>query len=244
MIDKQVKNICLYFLFIFFVSVVLARAENLFEGVYIKIALDEDRYVQFDFEKETPHNKYLAHTVSNLINAVFSVDMVSSEYYSEKISYKKISDFNIKVIEFDPIFNDRFKHILWIYKDGRIYKQEVYDLSGKLLYSYQFKTNRVKKRIFNHKVSGGYYLYKGFKLVYKGVNRDGEKQISFTDGLNSFSVFWKKSNNKTVPIKRILLGNYMLRKNFGNYLVTVVGTIPYFEMEKVVNYLIKKEVIR
>ncbi|MGA1861596.1 hypothetical protein OWM07_01735 [Deferribacter thermophilus] len=239
------KSKILYIVFLFLLlSYSYSFSFEEIEGVYIKIALDENRYLQLDLEKKNPHNRYLSHTVSSLIKSTFSIKSISTEYYSEKVSTVKNNHIEIKIYHFDPIFNDRFKHILWIYEDGRLYKQEVYDLSDKLLYSYEFKTNNVKKIPPKSEINGGFYFYKGFKLVYSGKNNEDENQLLFSDGLNNFSVFWKKHLCDFTPLRRIIFGNYMLRKCIDDFLVTVVGTIPYFEMEKVVKYLIKKEVIK
>ncbi|KAA0259226.1 hypothetical protein FHQ18_01885 [Deferribacter autotrophicus] len=230
---------------IFSISIKIGYAKTHIEGVSIKIALDEHHYITLDFEKETYKEKYLKNTVVNLVNDFFDAGAISSEYYSEKMSFKKIGDSQYRIYEYYSVFNDRFNHVIWTYKDNRIFKHEVYDLSKKLLYSYTFnllRSNEFVKR--SKRVCSGCYFYKGFKLIYKGKNVEGENQLLFTDGLNSFSVFWKKGEREVQTVRRIVLGNYMLREYLNGYIFTVVGTIPYFEMENIIKYLIKKEVIK
>ncbi|MGA1845968.1 hypothetical protein [Deferribacter abyssi] len=241
LIDYRLFIITLFFI----ILVKNGYTDTNLEAVSIKIALDEHHYITLDFERETYKERYLKNTVVNLVNDYFDVSSISNEYYSEKMSLKKKGDLQFRVYEYTSVFNDRFNHVIWTYKDNRIFKHEVYDLSNKLLYSYTvnlLKTDKLIKKPTKDCI--GCYFYKGFKLVYNGKNPEGENQLFFSDGLNSFSVFWKKGVKEVQTIRKIVLGNYMFRSYYRGYIFTVVGTIPYFEMENVVKYLIKKEVIK
>jgi sigma-E factor negative regulatory protein RseB len=141
---------------------------------------------------------------------------------------------------------DRFRHVLLVdEKWDQILRREVYDPDGKLIYAYSFedRDGELKPVIERPQpaLSAGRDEFPGFRAVFKKELDDGTIQTLYSDGLNKFSVFISKTEAQIKDSARILYGNYVYRKKVGDILYTVVGTIPFPQMEKVVARLAFKE---
>lgn len=156
----------------------------------------------------------------------------------------------IIVYELNPTFNDRFKHVIWVTENNVIVRKEVYDLKGKLMFSYGYvdeipdiKKRRLenKKKSYDNDICSEVTEFRGFKVIGCRYIDDNTKHVVYSDGLNKFSVFIDENNGKTIDKKKVVLGNYVYRKSIGNKVYTAVGLIPFDTMDMVIKYINDKE---
>jgi sigma-E factor negative regulatory protein RseB len=148
--------------------------------------------------------------------------------------------------DFVPVLPDRFRHVVLVdEKWDHILRREVYDTHNKLIYAYSYEDRVDEPAPFVEKPSFTKYQHReefpGFKRIFKRELEDGTVHSLYSDGLNRFSVFVKKTELNLEDSSRIIYGNYVYRKKIGETLYTVVGTIPFPQMEKVVSRLTSKE---
>jgi sigma-E factor negative regulatory protein RseB len=215
--------------------------------VFFKIAVDERAYSSFLLENLGDGQSVLHSLASRLKEKHLELDKIEKDYYNIKIEYgMKYNGLDVVQYDIAPLLPDRFRHVLLVdAKSDHILRREVYDTEGKLIYAYSFEDkndelkpviNRPELNLFQERNQ-----FPGFKPVFKKELHDGTMQTLYSDGLNKFSVFVKTTEHDIGESSRILYGNYVYRKKIGDSLYTVVGTIPFPQMEKVVSRLAFKE---
>jgi len=218
------------------------------EQVYFKIAVNENDYSTFLTDRISTQKETLQLLASKMRQEVFHPQHLNKKFYDVKVS-KAIKYFDRDVVQYDiiPIFNDRFRHVVMVdEKNGLVIRKEVYDNNDKLVFSFTC-LDEVESGLPPQKAThiANPHLndfYNGFFLVSDRKLKDGTKHILLSDGLNKFSVFRKKvSSNELIEDKRILYGNYIYRKVVGKELFTVVGTLPFKEMELFIDNIVKLE---
>ncbi|MDY6820806.1 MAG: hypothetical protein SVN78_04195 [Deferribacterota bacterium] len=209
--------------------------------------INNQNYYQdiIDYKLDLLGNK-IQFLASKLVRDSIDLDKISSDFYQINIYYNvELFDKEVSKYVFYPLLNDRFRHIIWTYKE-RIVKEEVYDLFGKLLYTYSFinlenidKLNvySLKKKIYCKKLILPHY--NGFKVIYAKCDKN-QRHIVYSDGLNKFSFFRQHYMLDIPEEERIVFGNYVYSVKKNNHLYLVVGTIPFREMHKIVNKYIKE----
>lgn len=214
--------------------------------LYFKIALDEQTYyenVLSDFDSVDNKLQYLA---VKLIEKTLDLEDIDSDYYQINIYYNvRFLDDNLNVYNFVPVFNDRFRHVVWV-KDNLVIREEVYDLFDKLLYYYVFlnyddskeKIKKIYRKVQVDTVPVSYY--KGFNAIYIKTENN-IMHVLYSDGLNRFSIFKKKYKKKILEENRLIFGNYVYRITEKGYIYAVIGTVPFNEMKRFLNIYIKKE---
>lgn len=233
----------------FLIFVLVPAAAFCEPQLYFRIAVDEVGYKTFLLEKMKQEQNKLSLMAMRLENPYFEMDSVNNKYYSVSVKTGlKFNNRSVTQYEIIPKNHDRFKHIILVDDvDGIAVSREMYDLNNKLIYSYGH-VNHVEvirkqkasdgRSIFNEKNA----VYQGFVPVLKNVLKDGTRQVFFSDGLNRFSVFIKENYKGIIVEKKIINGNYVFRKNSEGSLYTVVGTVPFTEMERIVDSFGKLEV--
>lgn len=227
-------------------------------GIFIKIAVDNSHYSSLVIQK--PENlkgkfKFFTHKINE---NTFNFTKIRRDFYQVNIKYgMTYMKVPIKIYELNPAFNDRFIHILWVVDDF-IIRREIYNLNKKLMSAHGYVDGlpdiiieRKKKQLSHGEkyLSANFDLapfeYRGFKVMYAKKSMDGIKHILFSDGLNKFSVFVQKIPVDYVEgvseVKRIIMGNNIMRGKINNELFTVVGTIPFTEMQEVMSFVEKKK---
>lgn len=227
------------------------------EQVYFKIAVNENDYSTFLTERRRTRKKTLQYLATKMRQYVFHPGSLNRDYYTVTEN-RGIKYFDRDVVQYDitPVKHDRFRHVLLVdQKKDVVIRKEVYDTNGKLVFSFTSLDRESTEHVddadshpdpdsdavhiaaasVHHDAFNGYFVTADREL------KDGTKHISFSDGLNRFSIFRKKINTEPTEQKRILYGNYIYRKKVGKELFTVVGTIPFEEMDDLINNIVKLE---
>lgn len=208
--------------------------------IFFKIAVDERSYSSFLVEEMYEGHSTLHTLALRLKENHIQVDKIQKDFYNVKAEFGiKYNGRSATQYDFSPLLPDRFRHVVLVDEEWeQLLRREVYDNNGKLLYAYSFEDSRdsLKPMLETPKPSffTGRDEFPGFKAVFKKVLDDGTIHVMYADGLNRFSVFISQTNADIKDSARILYGNYVYRKKIGNTLYTVVGTIPFAQMEKVV----------
>ncbi|WP_022851859.1 MucB/RseB C-terminal domain-containing protein [Limisalsivibrio acetivorans] len=208
--------------------------------VYFKIAVDEEAYTSFLLDNLENRQSKLHTLASRLKESFFELKRVRKEFYNIYIQYGlKYNNRTVVQYELEPTVKDRFRHVIVVDEAHKtVLRREVYDTSGRLVYAYSFEGNNDVHRPDAPKHASISYeeddTLLGFGTVFRRTFKDGSSHYLFSDGLNKFSVFTKKTELELEDNKRVLYGNYVLRKKSGDLLYTVVGTIPFEQMEKVI----------
>jgi len=226
------------FLILFLVPAVIWAESQIF----FRIAINESGYNTFLTEKYRAKQTKQQLMAMMLENPYFHPENLNRKFY--KINIVKGVKYRNRIVtqyEIVPRFNDRFRHVVLIDDIDQIALQrEMFDLKGKLIYAYghvnytpKKENNKARPPRPVEKVLGE--EYKGFKPVYKNTLKDGSRQTLYTDGINRFS-FFEKDIKKDIPtVERIINGNYFYRKQFGDVLYTVVGTVPFTMMNQIID---------
>lgn len=215
-------------------------------SLYFKISIDGQSYyenVLFDINSVDDKLHYLA---VKLIEKTFNIEDINSDFYQINIYYN-VSYLNSHVDMYNimPLFNDRFRHVVWV-RDNYVVREEVYDLSDRLLYAFAFlnyddkeeKVKKIYRKIQIDSVPLAYY--KGFYAIYRKY-ANNVLQVIYSDGLNNFSFFKKKYKKVIQEENKIVFANYVYRTSKNGYIYAVVGTVPFNEMKRFVKAYIKKE---
>lgn len=221
------------------------------EQVYFKIAVNNKDYTTFLTDRTSIQKSTLQYLAAKMRQPFFHPENVNGKYYRVKES-SGIKYFGRDVVQYDviPINNDRFRNIYLVDdKTGGVIRKEVYDTNGKLVYAFTSLDKDAGETLpqavhASVKPMSG-EVFKGYYLIVDRMLKDGTRHMGFTDGVNGFSVFTKKltgeNNGELKDEKKILYGNYVYRKRVGKELFTVVGTVPFREMELLVENIAKLE---
>jgi len=241
------RNILLFILAV----LCLSNTSYSYDSIYINIAINDKNYKQIIL-KDNHNVNNLKFRSLRLAEDTFNINTFKSEFYQINIK-KNIKIFNKKIsyFEISPVMNDRFKHILWLYKNNIIVRHEIYDLKNSLLYSSGYLNNfpEHKKKIINitkksKNTNNELDRYKGFFLIYESTLDNYIKHMLYSDGLNRFSLFVKKVYDENTDYQKIMFGNYVLSKKYRDKLYIIIGTIPYEQMQGFLKqYISKKEEI-
>jgi len=216
------------------------------EQVYFKIAVNENDYSTFLTDRISTKKKTLQYLATKMRQPYFNPELINRRYYDVEVS-SGIKYFDVNVVQYNviPLNDDRFRHLLMVdQRDGVVIRKEVYDTDGKLVFAFTSLDRMVEDKLPEAVRASKEPLteaFKGYFLTHDKVLKDGTRHMSFSDGLNKFSVFRKKSDIELNTMKRILYGNYVYRKSVGNELFTVVGTLPFNEMERLVENIANLE---
>lgn len=216
------------------------------EQVYFKIAVNENDYSTFLTDRISTKKSTLQYLATRMRQPSFHPERLDRNYYEVRES-RGIKYFEKNVVQYDviPIYDDRFRHLLMVDEiEGVVIRKEVYDVNGKLVFAFtslERTAEETKPELQRTSVEPIAKAFKGYSVMGERVLKDGTKHISFSDGLNRFSVFRKKIQTETADQKRILYGNYVMRKSVGKELFTVVGTLPFKEMELLIENIVKLE---
>ncbi|ADR18865.1 MucB/RseB C-terminal domain-containing protein [Calditerrivibrio nitroreducens] len=214
------------------------------ETFFVKIALNENSYITLNFNSLDDINidtrvKFIARMIRE---PFIDINAISKDYYNIKVKEGFKQDNKIITqYELIPIKKDRFSQIINT-SGNLIVRREVYDTNNKLMYSYGY-TEKIpdiqptKKDLKEVNLEKDTLIYKGFqgKLIKK--LEDGTIHYIFNDGLNKFSLFIRKNLNDVQTTKSLIYGNYLLSKKIDNIQYTVIGTIPFEEMEKFLSHI-------
>lgn len=217
------------------------------EQVYFKIAVNENDYSTFLTDRISTKQQTMQYLASKMRQPFFEPELISRKYY-KILESRGIKYFDVDVVQYDvvPIENDRFRHILMVdEQSGVVIRKEVYDTEGKLVFAFtsldRDQKNDVVPDAERISQEPPVESFKGYFLAYDKILKDGTRHMSFTDGLNKFSIFRKKSDIELNVQKRIIYGNYVYRKNIDHELFTVVGTLPFDEMDRLVENIANLE---
>lgn len=213
------------------------------EQVYFKIAINGNTYSTFLNDSvgiEKPTASYLA---SKMREMQFRPSDVDKAYYNISGVYQlRFAGRNVTQYDIRPKSGDRFRQVIMVdNSDGDVVHKDVYDVSGRLVFSFtsidpighEEKPSVQEAPAMSPPRKTP--CLKGFCVVGARMLRDGTKHIMLSDGLNKFSIFAKKLSLDVPPSKRIMYGNYVMRKKVGDNLFTVVGTVPFNEMEYMID---------
>jgi len=224
----------------------LAYVGNASEQVYFKIAVDENDYSTFLTDTISTNKTTLQYLATKMRQPFFKPESINPNYYHIKVN-RGIKYFDKDVVQYDviPIFADRFHHVLLVdEKDGVVIRKEIYDTDGKLVFAFTNLDREVEEapaKTLKTNSQPPVDAFKGYFLVSDHMLKDGTQHMVFFDGLNKFSVFKNKSDTELITQKRILYGNYLYRETVDGELFTIVGTIPFSEMELLVKNIAKLE---
>jgi len=185
-------------------------------SLYFKVSIDGQSYyenVLFDINCVDDKLQYVA---VKLIEKSLNIEDINSDFYQINIYYN-VNYLNsyLDMYDITPLFNDRFKHILWV-KDNFVVREEVYDFSDRLLYAYAFlnydDTVEQIRKIYRKKQINSVPLpyYKGFYAIYSRYENN-ILQIIYSDGLNSFSFFKRRYKKVIQEDNKIVFANYVYR---------------------------------
>jgi len=220
---------------------VLAVASAAFaaEQVYFKIAVNENEYATFLTDRISTKKSILQYLALNMRQPFFKPESIDKDYYEIQVN-RGIKFFDKDVVQYNviPLKHDRFRHVMLVdEKDDIVIRKEVYDNDGKLVFSF---TN-LERSVMDQPPQAGHAsvkeiqpAFKGYFLVMDKKLEDGTKHQIFSDGLNRFSVFRKKTDIELPTVERILYGNYIYRESVGRNLYTIVGSLPFSEMKLLV----------
>jgi sigma-E factor negative regulatory protein RseB len=224
-------------------------------GVFVKIAIDSKHYSSLIVTKPENLKGKFRFIARKIKENTFDFTKVNKDFYQINIKQNiNYLEKPIKIYQIKPAFNDRFIHVIWVVDDV-IVRREVYNLNKKLFLAYGY-IDTLPEIVYQKKTiikqSNEKYLkenfdifpheYKGFKILRSKKSHPGLKHFLFTDGLNSFSVFIQVSRNIDQQVlnkatTRIIMGNNILREKSNNKIYTIVGTIPFEEMKKIIAYI-------
>lgn len=219
------------------------------EQIYFKIAVNDSSYSSFISDRISIEKSPMTYMATRMREQFFSVTDIDKAYYDitivQSMAYggKNVTQYDVK-----PKYNDRFRQVLIVdLSDGSVIHKDVYDTTGKLVFSFtSLESSKNAKPAQKDAVSvlseAKSMCVKGFCLVGERMMKDGTKHIMLSDGLNKFSVFKKKISSDVSPSKKLVYGNYVMRKKQGDYLYTIVGTVPFSEMEYMVENFASLEV--
>jgi len=218
------------------------------DRIFFKIAVDDSHYSTFEFSEIENINKNLHFIFSRYQDLFFDINNAKKEFYNiRKKPDIKFNGKSVNVYELFSVLKDRFSQTLWL-SENFVVRKEVYDLKGKLMYAYGHAADVPDKHNFEFSdetnVSRSDYselTYKGFDVKYIKRLKNGAVHILYDDGVNTFSVFITVPAVMKEQVKRIILGNYVYSVNYDNATYTVVGTIPYNEMDNVIKFISNKK---
>jgi len=217
-----------------------------FEQVYFKIAVNEKDYSTFLTDRISTKKTTMHYLASKMRQPFFYPERLNREFYDVREMHG-IKYFDKDVVQYNviPVKKDRFRHVLMVdIQEGVVIRKEIYDTDGKLVFAFTSLDRTVREAVPEARKASVKPIseaFKGYYLVSERELKDGTKHLSFTDGLNRFSVFRKKYDAELIDQKRILYGNYIYRKTVDKELFTVVGTLPFREMELLVENIVKLE---
>lgn len=212
------------------------------DKIYFKIAVDDSSYANFEAsDSGDPANK-LHFVLGKFQDNIFNLNDVKKEFYNIiKRTGIKFNGKDVAVFELNPVFKDRFVHSIWVYGKENVVRREVYNNKGKLMYAFGH-ASEVPDVIYrkNPEIMGKVdspITYKGFDLKFIKDIQNGAKHMLFSDGINNFSVFITRPALDKPTQRKIVFGNNVFLENFDNVTYTVVGGLPFSEMENVVKYI-------
>lgn len=222
---------------------VSARAACAGTEIFFKIAINDDSYQSFVVSDYAMRHSKLHLLATRMRQRFFDPASLSREFYQVTIREGfTLLGRDVRQYDLSPVLKDRFRHVLWVTTDTNlIVRREVYDLSDKLIFTYGY-VHDLPAYADNTPVSSpesrGGDVYKGFAQIEEKETEAGTDHQLFSDGLNKFSVFLRpRTAEADILEKKIVYGNYVLRGAKGSTEYTVVGTIPFAEMEVWVNRL-------
>ena len=235
----------LCFLILFIISILLDVAFA--EKIFFKIAVDDKHYSIFEYSDTNNIVDEIHFVLGKFQTNIFELNKIKKDFYNIlKRPDIKYDGKKLNVYELSPILKDRFVNVLWVC-ENLVVRKEVYDLNGKLLYSYghslsipdNFNDIFVKNSEVQEHMDNNTITYKGFDLKLLKKLDNNSLHMLFSDGLNNFSIFITTPPINSSEIKKIVFGNYVFSKNYDNSTYTVVGTIPFEEMENAINFVKK-----
>lgn len=233
-------------LFLLFCLLTVSYTGYASEQVYFKIAVNENDYSTFLTDRTSTQKSTLYYLATRMREFAFHPEQVNSDYYTltEKTG---IRYFDRHVVQYDikPLLNDRFHHVLLVDEvRGNVIRKEIYDNNEKLVFAYTSldADNTEHPELTHTSIPEDMpEAFKGYHVTMDRKLQDGTKHTGFSDGINRFSVFRKKTDIELNDQKRILYGNYVYRKRVGKELFIVVGTLPFGEMELLIENIVKLE---
>lgn len=221
------------------------------DSVFVKISVDGNSHITINYKNIEDINladKRIKFIAKMIRENFFDINQISKDYYNI-VTRDGIKIYNklLKQIELTPIKNDRFSHIITV-QGNLIVRREVYDTKNNLLYAYGFtdyipdiQPTPVPVDSKDVSLEKDNIFYKGFKGKLIKKLEDGTIHYIFSDGLNKFSIFIKKNEKSNNMVKTIAYGNYLLSKNVDSIQYTLIGTIPFEEMENFITHITTKE---
>lgn len=184
--------------------------------------------------------------VKKLLGAEFSLADVSRDFYQIKITpgVMFFGD-NLTQYNIESISNDRFSHIVWVNKWGKLIKTEVYDMKKRLVFAFGVvdldkegnKSSPTDQKARKLKRITDTPFYKGFYHAFTKKKANDVLHLVFIDGMNKFSVFINPHPTEDGAVSKIIYGNYLLSRVVSEIEYTVVGSVPYSFMEEVISVL-------
>jgi len=232
-------------LFLFFGILILSFESHAAEQVYFRVAVDNSTYTAFMGGKAGLDNTTLNYLASKMRNQQFKITDIDRAYYdiaqpvSMRFAGRDVLQYDLK-----PKNSDRFRHMLMVDSTNEVVHKDVYDPSGKLVYSFTIlepEDSSAKPVTAEGEHDKTNRCYLGFCVVGKRMLKDGTSHIMLSDGINKFSIFRKRVSGEVSASKKIVYGNYVMRKKQGDELFTVVGTIPYSAMQTMIENYSKLE---
>lgn len=211
------------------------------ERIYFQVLSGEET-VSFTNQAVSGVHPVLKDVALRTFTKPFSPELVKSDYYQLTVNRGIVwNGENLIQYDYMPLMKDRFRNVFWFTADGSgLVKSEIYDNDGRLLFSATCMTNNMPvvpaSSFVQLSMDESPLKFFGFANVYTESASDGTFRMTFTDGLNRFSLFRSLVKPKALKEqeKMVMYGNYVFNKIHGDYKYTVVGTIPYYKMEEVV----------
>ena len=211
------------------------------DQIYFKIAVNEKSYSSFISNRVNIEKTPLNYMAARMRSAFFSPAEIAKDYYDVSVVSPMVYE-GKDVVQYDirPKYNDRFRQILIVdAKSGAVIHKDIYDTKGKLVFTFtslEYKSPE-KPETKDAPAELKPVCIRGFCLAGDRMMKDGTRHMMLSDGVNKFSVFRKKADGEVADSKRLVYGNYVLRKKSGDYVFTLVGTIPFNEMDNIIeNY--------
>ncbi|TCK62615.1 hypothetical protein [Seleniivibrio woodruffii] len=231
-------------IFLFLGILILSSESYAAEQVYFKVAVDNSTYTAFMGGQTGIDNSTLNYLASKMRNQKFKISDVDKAYYdvphpvSMRFAGRDILQYDLK-----PRGADRFRQMLMVDSSDNVVHKDVYDPSGKLVYSFTIleSEDSSAKPVNADEAEKTDRCFLGFCVTGVRMLKDGTKHIMLSDGINKFSIFRKRIAGEVSVSKRIVYGNYVMRKKSGDDLFTVVGTIPYSAMLTMIENYTKLE---
>jgi sigma-E factor negative regulatory protein RseB len=231
--------------FLFLGILILSFESQAAEQVYFKVAVDNSTYTAFMGGKAGLDNTTLNYLASKMRNQLFKITDVDKAYYdiaqpvSMRFAGRDVLQYDLK-----PRNADRFRQMLMVDSTNEVVHKDVYDPSGKLVYSFtilESEDSSAKPVTAEGEPDRSGQCFLGFCVIGKRMLKDGTSHIMLSDGMNKFSIFKKRVTGEVSVSKKIVYGNYVMRKKQGDDLYTVVGTIPYSAMQTMIENYSKLE---